>query len=134
MISFESGSKSIQRRTATRFKSQFPPTHPTPSVHMQSILQVGISRPNTWDSLRAFIREKKKRKKEILKIVRYRSSTLLQKNNRIPESRTACEIYLHYRRYSKELLCMPGSFDSKNFFYFSCVVGSGGCAFNTYRQ
>lgn len=29
---------------------------------------------------------------------------------------------------------MPGSFDSKNFFYFSCVVGSGGCAFNTYRQ
>ena len=88
MISFESGSKSIQRRTATRFKSQFPPTHPTPSVHMQSILQVGISRPNKWDSLRAFIREKKKRKKEILKIVRYRSSTLLQKqwDSRIPYS------------------------------------------------
>ena len=84
MISFESGSKSIQRRTATRFKSQFPPTHPTPSVHMQSILQVGISRPNTWDSLRAFIREKKKRKKEILKIVRYRSSTLLQKTMGFP--------------------------------------------------
>ena len=81
MISFESGSKSIQRRTATRFKSQFPPTHLTPSVHMQSILQVGISRPNTWDSLREFIREKKK---EILKIVRYRSSTLLQKSMGFP--------------------------------------------------
>ena len=84
MISFESGSKSIQRRTATRFKFQFPPTHPTPSVHMQSILQVGISIPNTWDSLRAFIREKKKRKKEILKIVRYRSSTLLHKTMGFP--------------------------------------------------
>ena len=88
MISFESGSKSIQRRTATRFKSQFPPTHPTPSVHMQSILQVGISRPNTWDSLRAFIREKKKEKKKYSKscVIGRQSSCKKQWDSRIPYS------------------------------------------------